>query len=360
MHRQYLLKDTRTRKLRPQSAWSGATRLCALLAVAGCAPERSPWSGFDLFPERADAGPLTDTPSVQVPAAASGGDARPQLTTAGSASPLPTQTTPPSMSAGDPGGPVTSGATAGASATAPAQPQLNGTFRITTLSLRDPHFFVGTSDITETPVLGMSVNRSLIPDQLGKDADRDGFLDASLILQLTAGDALAMLPGAQLVMSSAKCPASLNGPCKPEAGLAATWPVELRASGECLSPLPMTTSAYQPPVATPTAPCFVTTTVSDLTMDLGGIKIQVTAARVAATYQLQPRATLTQGLIAGFVTNAAAMAAIVPSSAGPPVGGSSLSTFVRQRDRDLATSPTMQDGFWIYMNFVAEPAVYEP
>jgi hypothetical protein len=195
---------------------------------------------------------------------------------------------------------------------------------------------------------------------LGKDADRDGFLDASLVLQLTAGDALAMTPGAQLTMSSANCPASLNGPCKPEAGLSATWTVEHRASGDCLAPLPMTTSSYQPPVAAPAGPCFVTTTVNDLTMDLGGIKIQVIAARVAAAYQLQPRATLTQGLIAGFVTNAAAMAAIVPSSAGPPVGGSSLSTFVRQRDRDLGASPNMQDGFWLYMNFSAEPALYEP
>jgi hypothetical protein len=356
MQSQPLLKDTCTHKHRSQRAWSGATRLCALLAVAACGPERSPWNGFALFPEGSDAGPFSAAsqppPSVQV-AAAESGDARLQPPTAGFSAPAANVPDMPATGAGAPGVPVTPVAVVG-----PGQPQLQGAFRITALYLRDPHIFVGTSDITEAPVLGMSVNRSLIPDQLGKDADKDGFLDASLILQLTTGDVLA-LPGAQLVMSSAKCPTSPNVPCKPEAGLSAIWSVELRASGECLSPLPMTTSAYQPPVSAPSAPCFVTTNANDLTMDLGGIKIQVTAARIGATYQLQPRAALTQGLIAGFVTNAAAMAAIVPSEAGPPVGGSALSTFVRQRDHDLAMSPNMQDGFWMYLNFVAEPVQYE-
>jgi hypothetical protein len=206
----------------------------------------------------------------------------------------------------------------------------------------------------------MSVNRTLIPDQLRMDADKDGFLDASLVLTLTPFDALAMTASAQLSMSSAKCPTMLTAPCAPTAGLAATWTVENRTTGSCLAPAPMTTSAYTPPVAAPSGPCFVTTHAADMTIDLGGIQIQVTAARVGATYQMQPRPALIQGLIAGFVTNAAAMAAVVPADAGPPVGGSSLSTFVRQRDRDQAASPNMQDGFWMYLNFVAEPVQYEP
>jgi hypothetical protein len=345
--------DTGATKRGLEPAWRRATRLCAVLAVAGCASERSPWNGFALFPEPSDAGagPTTaePAPGVQSPAAVSGAGARWPSVTVGGSRPAAGM---PAMSAGGTGAPVTEGPTApaGAPGTVPAQPQLQGAFRITELYLRDPHIFVGISDITDSPVLGMSVNRSLIPDQIRKDADKDGFLDASLVLQLTAGVASAAVPGAQLNMFTANCPASLSGPCKPAAGLAVSW---------SLSPLAMTTSAYQPPVGAPSGPCFVTSNANDIIMDLGGIKIPVAAARVAATYQMQPKAALTQGLIAGFVTNAAAMAAIVPSDAGPPVGGSSLSMFVRQRDHDQAASPMMQDGFWMYMNFVAEPVPFE-
>jgi hypothetical protein len=343
-----------------QPAWRSASGLCALLTLTACGAERSPWLGFPLFPEVPDAGvglagtgPSQPAPGVQGPAAVGGEGARTQPP--GSAASVPVMAAASAAGATSPQLPA-----AGAPAAGPAQQQPPATFRITELSLRDPHIFVGTSDITDAPVLGMSVNRSLIPDQLGMDADKDGFLDASLVLTLTPGDAMATTAGSQLSMSSASCPTTLSAPCTPAAGLSARWTVEQRASGECLSPLPMTTSAYSPPVAAPAAPCFVTTDAADMTIDLGGIKIQVTAARVGATYQMQPRPALTQGLIAGFVTNAAAMAAVVPSSAGPPVAGSSLSTFVRQRDHDQAASPNMQDGFWMYLNFVAEPVQYAP
>jgi hypothetical protein len=354
------VEDTRNERARVrQPVWRGATGLCAVLAVTACGPERSPWLGFPLFPEAPDAGDLAGTPQappgVQAPAAVSGENVRTQPVQPGAAAAVPVMA---GASAAVSGAPAAQPAAAGAPSSAPAQPP--AAFRITELYLRDPHIFVGTSDITDTPVLGMSVNRSLIPNQLGMDADRDGNLDASLVLTLSPFDALAMTPSAQLSMSSAKCPAMPTGPCTPEVGLSATWTVENRVSGACLAPAPMTTSAYTPPVAAPSGPCFVATNAADMTIDLGGIEIQVIAARVGATYQMQPRPGLVQGLIAGFVTNAAAMAAVVPTSAGPPVGGSSLSTFVRQRDHDLAASPTMQDGFWMYLNFVAEPVQYEP
>jgi len=94
-------------------------------------------------------------------------------------------------------------------------------------------------------------------------------------------------------------------------------------------------------------------------MDVGGIKIKVTAARVSATYQASPPA-LVKGLLAGFVTRTAAMEATLPSAAGPTVAGDSLSTYIRQRDYDQSASPNGEDGFWMYMNFVAKPIDYEP
>jgi hypothetical protein len=94
-------------------------------------------------------------------------------------------------------------------------------------------------------------------------------------------------------------------------------------------------------------------------MDLGGIKVQVTAARVSATYQGQP-AALVKGLLAGFVTRAAAMQAILPADAGPMVAGDSLATYIRMRDYDQSSSPNGEDGFWMYLNFVAKPITYAP
>jgi hypothetical protein len=126
-----------------------------------------------------------------------------------------------------------------------------------------------------------------------------------------------------------------------------------------LEPIAGTTSNYQPGVTVPTGPCFVSTNGNDLTMDLGGIKIKVTAARVGASYQAQPQG-LVKGLLAGFVTRAAAMEAVLPADAGPMVAGDTLATYIRQRDYDQSASPNGQDGFWMYLNFVAKPTAYTP
>jgi hypothetical protein len=145
-----------------------------------------------------------------------------------------------------------------------------------------------------------------------------------------------------------------------DAALETTWPIELRAEGVCLAPIAGTTGNYMPAIATPRAPCFVTTKGADMVLDLGGVKIAVTAVQVAAQVQQGAAPKLVTGLLAGFVTSAAAMAAVLPSSAGSMLSGQAFGSFVRRQDYDRDESPNMQDGFWMYMNFTATPVQYMP
>lgn len=233
-------------------------------------------------------------------------------------------------------------------------------FRITELKLRDPHLFYGSSDLTETPVLGQSVNRTLIPNQLTMDSDRDGFLDTSVILLMQPFDPRAS--SASLTMVEANCPVDTSKPCEPKPGSATnvTWSLQNMLEGMCLGPIAGTTSGFQPPIAVPSAPCFTTTTGNMLDLDLGGVSLPVLDAKISATYQNQPSAALANGLLMGFVTGQAAMDAVLPRDLGPPVGGTPFANYVRRQDRDQAQSPNMQDGFWMYLNFVAKPVTYTP
>jgi hypothetical protein len=349
----------------------------ALLLSSACGKEREPWYGFDLFPgvdasldgtagtaaeaipDETSSNTGSTAPSATDTSVGTAGPATPAAAGSGGETVDPTQPTQPTggVQTGTPEAPDATGGVA------PAAPPMS--FRITELQLRDPHVFAGTTDITEQQVLGQSVNRTLIPDKLTKDADGDGAIDVSVVALLAPFDPTATPGGmATLTFVNASCPVNggANAACKPLAGnkgLETTWTLEQRQSGNCLEPMQGTTSSYMPAITIPSGPCFLSAEGNDLTMDLGGIKIDVTAARVSATYQSQP-AGLVKGLLAGFVTRAAAEAATLPSVSGSMVGGESLSMYIRMRDYDQSTSPNGQDGFWMYLNFVAKPITYTP
>lgn len=304
--------------------------------LAACGREPAPWTGFALFPD-----------------AGAGAHEAPPL------APITTAVPPPpsagSMPAAMSGG---AGSSAPAFATAPdaTTPAAPSAFRITELSLRDPHVFVGANDITERSLLGMSLNHDVIASQLTADADGDGLLDYSVVLLIAPYEPAAAT--ASLRMLRADCPKNASAPCKPSAGQAplASFEIANRSSpGSCLAPLPGSTSNYQPPITTPEAPCFASDAALELRVDLGGVQLDISAARVGASY-----AGVLRGLLSGFVTQQAAMRAILPRDTAGLLAGTPLSRYVRQKDYDLATSPNQQDGFWLYLNFVAEPVVFSP
>jgi hypothetical protein len=260
----------------------------------------------------------------------------------------------PASAAADTSAAAAAGSGDAVSVTAPPAQGVSDAFRITELYLRDPHLFSGISDLTERPVLNVSINQILIPNKLTMDADHDGFLDVSILFLMPPSEAIAA--GATLTIVDGACAASLPAQCthEPASSLRATWQIESRTTGTCLEPSPGTTSAYQPAIAVPSAPCFVTSVGAELVFNLGGVDVPVVGARVSATYRALPEPALVNGLLAGFVTNTAARQARLPDELG------ALSDFVKQQDHDLAASPTGEDGFWIYLNFIAERIVYTP
>jgi hypothetical protein len=218
------------------------------------------------------------------------------------------------------------------------------TFRIDQLLLRDPHLYLGTTDLTDKSSLPVSVNETLIPGGLTMDYDNDGFVDVSVVVHID---------GNQLHLVDARCKPATRNQCQrhPAPRLDVEWTVENVESGECLK-LP-SSSSYEPPISVPSTPCSRTTEGRDVEMTLGGVQISMTDAKVA----IRRGGQKIDGLIVGFVTQAKAEQATLPNYV-PVLAGSPLSRYLLESDRDGSQSPSGEDGYWFYTNFAAEPATY--
>src|SRR5690606_28909800 len=112
-------------------------------------------------------------------------------------------------------------------------------FRMTDLDLRDPHVFVdfiGCRDVTDTQLIGFSVNNELQTNIQG-DGENDGLLDLSIVMvfrEPTQAPGVTQpmelhFPDCTAPMSSTTCTA--NGTQVVEAT------ATNMASGQCLSPI---------------------------------------------------------------------------------------------------------------------------
>lgn len=228
-------------------------------------------------------------------------------------------------------------------------------FRIAELYLRDPRFILGSNDITDEPFLGQSVNGTLIPDGLSTDYDGDGFADVSIAVVLSPADPDA--GSAQLQLVEALCAADNLASCTmhPDPELDANWPIETRAEGTCLEPVEGTAGdSAEASAELPTGPCFVTTAERDMTLEVSGIRLALSSAQVAASYDGAAPDRLVHGLIRGFMTLEDADSALLPDYL-LLLAGSPLSSYLRAEERDDEQSPTGEQGWWVYLNFVAEP-----
>ena len=230
-------------------------------------------------------------------------------------------------------------------------------FRFSDLDLRDPHIWVdvfGTcTDVTE-PGGVFSVNTEL---EIGvtTDDDGDGKLDLSPVI--------VMRPLAQAAASNdmsvffADCNAPIDGTsCMPGTAAPINGMVTNMASGSCLAPESGTTGGYDPAVVSPSGPCFVSNTQA-LTVDLSGIPIMLTDARIAATYGGDPATSLTNGLLVGFISEATAEATTLPADLAL-VGGQPLSSVLPGGMNSCATADDRDmhngaSGWWFYLNFPA-------
>jgi len=245
-------------------------------------------------------------------------------------------------------------------------------FRLTDLDLRDPHTFVsliGCRDITDTPFSGFSFNGNL-QSRIQADSEPDGKLDMSLILVFDPLDPQAA--GGTLRFGSSSCSAPMGSTvCGPDPFESLSPMTALNApSGPCLGVLPGTTShSYSPSVIVASSPCF-STDAQTLTLDLAGIPLTLRSARIAATYSGSPAATLVNGLIRGFLTQADADNTIIPSFY-PLVGGMPFSQLLPGGDppgagntncaawSDQELGPDgLTPGWWMYFNFTAAAVPY--
>jgi hypothetical protein len=225
--------------------------------------------------------------------------------------------------------------------------------RIDTLVLRDPHLFaqvIGCNDIT-------ALVNAQIDTGLSGDSDGDGLLDNSPMLLFRPLDTDGSRGLGQTGTARCTAPAAGTSCQSADPPALAALPYAGQAIGTCLAPVPGTVRPYSPPVTAPAGPCFA----SDPAAGGGaGLPLPLTAIRSAATRRENPTAGLADGLLYGFVTEAAADALVLEL---PGLGPRTLSSLLAggtgacpaYSDMDVHEG---QDGWWFYFNYTATVVPY--
>jgi|SRR5688572_4652791 hypothetical protein len=221
--------------------------------------------------------------------------------------------------------------------------------RLETLELRDPHLFAlgGSFDVTET------VNTA-IADAITMDADDppDDLLDLSFVLVFRPWDPGAS-DGPLDAVVGADCAAPDGATCTADAAATVVEATATNGDATCLAPGAGTTGDYDPPVTTPGGRCFASDG-HQVTLTLSGIELTLDDTRIAGTYS-EAGHEVTDGLMLGFISQAAADATIIPEDV-VLVGGDPLSSLLL--DDDLDTGPGGVSGWWFYLNFTASEVTY--
>jgi cysteine-rich repeat protein len=258
-------------------------------------------------------------------------------------------------------------------------------FRVTNLDLISPRitadiFLLGCRDVTQTAVLGFSVNGAL--DTAIQPMSAMGDYDLHIVNLMRPLNPAAASTPAELHLDAVCDEATMPDSCGPDP---MPMPVLSNANnqsmGSCFTPVAAdvntrvgTPAAYAPTANTVSAPCFVSDEEA-LTVTLSGIDIPLTRARVSATYSGTPANRLVSGTVIGFLSETAAADVILPDTL-PVVGGDSLYQHLQAGNRSVMDSAgmTIADGcnvgggmseddadmdgatrgFWFFLNFEAE------
>ena len=242
-------------------------------------------------------------------------------------------------------------------------------FRMTDLDLRDPHVFVtavGCRDLTDVTFGGFSVNDAL-QTNINTDASQppDGLLDLSPTLVFRP---LTQASGGmtQAELHFAACTATSNPSCRRSTlQEVMTMTTNGTTTADCLAPLANTLTprvpGYSPAIVSTAASCFASTNTT-VSLNLGGVPVALSDARIAATYSGNPATTLVNGLLMGFISESTANTTILPSNL-PLVGGQPLSLLLPggrppggepncASFSDIDTHNGVR-GWWFYLNFPA-------
>ncbi|MGH1340280.1 MAG: hypothetical protein ACRBN8_01920 [Nannocystales bacterium] len=214
-------------------------------------------------------------------------------------------------------------------------------FRITSLNIRDPHFFVLIEDVTD--VINDSVNEGLTTD----DPDRpDGMLDLGFVLsfepldQSDGASADFSLVNAQCVSPVAETSCDIL----PGTQLYPTTYTS-SAEGECYAATPSNLSDYDDPPAAPTpttGPCFITAP-TDVSIIAGAVELPLSNALVSARFVGDPADNIVEGNLEGFIS----MQDAEETEVSTPLGDFQLDRFLDDDDADGA-------GWVFHIAFTAE------
>jgi len=249
-------------------------------------------------------------------------------------------------------------------------------FRATSISIMDPHIYwdLGTGACAD---LTSVVNTSTIPDAMRQDTDGDGRADLVWINMFKPLDQAAPTTDYELLFGSCAPgdPATATCEADPLTNRLVSTATN-QTTGTCLDVLANTTTGGYDPPEVPAGPCFVSEAFNT-DIALGDLVVPMQDAYVAASYMGDPADGLMHGLVRGFVSETAAMGAILPDTV-PLLRGLSLYEILAGGitpgsctlgggpatigdDRDIGPDG-VTPGWYFYVNFTAQqvPFVDKP
>jgi hypothetical protein len=211
-------------------------------------------------------------------------------------------------------------------------------YRLDTLAIRDPHFFIAGGDRQER------ANR-LIATKIDEDDDDDGQLDFSLVAVANLSD----LARVQIDVYVANCPVADPTSCTAVKQISTVPDAELVPAGTCVEPIAGTLNqSYRPALTLSQGPCLRAGPMAEITTEVPGVSIMtLTGAYFSVSVDAADLARVRDGVLMGFVTEAAA--ALPFGDDVPVANGDPMSEALRASDMD--TGPAGETGWWFYMNF---------
>jgi len=211
-------------------------------------------------------------------------------------------------------------------------------YRIAQLSLQDPRIF-NDSGFDGTPEVNGVIRTALTTDGM----PGDGNLDLSIVGYFDPIDPSASIVNLEIDLARCTAPLATTS-CT---AVAPTTVMAMnQATGTCLGPIEGTIPVGRV-VNTPMAPCYVSSTGTDLSLGLGPFTLRFVDTRLAGQYVGDPPTRIVTGLMRGFFREADAALIVF---AGTP-----LSERLRAVDRDTHEG---EPGWWFYFAFTAEPVPY--
>jgi hypothetical protein len=233
-------------------------------------------------------------------------------------------------------------------------PDATAAFRITQLTLVDPHTYSGDmvlcQDSTATynqlfteNITSFDINTTLVLHPLDPARDSETTLD---IVPANC------VPGGALVNCTDK-------DVPPESIVSAEF--NNSEGGTCGNPVAGTLNpTYQAGAGAlnkPTSPCFLSALIPSLSLQLAPtLGLPLSNVQIYAAYDLEKPQKLVEGVLFGFLPSSTAMASIGVLNGAPFVpwsvlaGGNGCKTTVD----DIDTVSLPKDGVWMYFNFTAE------